>query len=88
MALRSNNIKPEEVDYINCHATSTMADAIETRAIKSVFGEHAYRLSVSGTKSMTGHLLGAAGGVEAVISALSMRDGDNPTDNKCSKSGP
>ena len=78
MALRSGNIKLEEVDYINAHATSTMADAIETRAIKSVFGEHAYKLSISGTKSMTGHLLGAAGGVEAVISALSMRDGIIP----------
>jgi 3-oxoacyl-[acyl-carrier-protein] synthase II len=78
MALKSGNIRPEEVDYINCHATSTMADAMETRAIKSAFGEHAYRLSVSGTKSMTGHLLGAAGGVEAVISVLSMRDGIIP----------
>ncbi len=78
MAMRSQNILPEEVDYINAHATSTMADAIETRAIKTVFGEHAHKLSISGTKSMTGHLLGAAGGVEAVISVLSMRDGIIP----------
>lgn len=78
MAMRSQNIQPEEVDYINAHATSTMADAIETRAIKTVFGEHAHKVSISGTKSMTGHLLGAAGGAEAVISVLSMRDGIIP----------
>lgn len=78
MAMKSGGIRPEEVDYINAHATSTMADAIETRAIKTAFGDHAYKLSVSGTKSMTGHLLGAAGGVEAVISLLSIRDGVIP----------
>ena len=62
-----------EVDYINAHGTSTKyGDELETSAIKTVFGEHAYKLVVSSTKSMTGHLLGAAGGVEAVVSVLSI----------------
>jgi 3-oxoacyl-[acyl-carrier-protein] synthase II len=73
MALRSGGIHPTEVDYINAHGTSTpYNDATETQAIKCVFGEHAARLAVSSTKSMTGHLLGAAGGVEAVYSALAL----------------
>ncbi len=72
-ALDDAGIGPEEVNYINAHGTSTKYnDELETMAIKTVFGEHAYKLAVSSTKSMTGHLLGAAGGVEAVISVLSI----------------
>jgi len=72
-ALKDAGIRPEEVNYINAHGTSTKyGDELETMAIKKVFGEHAYKLSVSSTKSMTGHLLGAAGGVEAVITVLSI----------------
>jgi 3-oxoacyl-[acyl-carrier-protein] synthase II len=75
MALRSGGINPLEVDYINAHGTSTpYNDATETQAIKRVFGEHAARMAVSSTKSMTGHLLGAAGGVEAVYSALALHN--------------
>jgi 3-oxoacyl-[acyl-carrier-protein] synthase II len=70
-SLADAGAKPEDVGYINAHATSTMADAIETRAIKTVFGA-ATRIPVSSTKSMTGHLLGAAGGIEAVFSVLAM----------------
>jgi 3-oxoacyl-[acyl-carrier-protein] synthase II len=74
MAIHDAGIFPSEVGYINAHGTSTKhGDELETHAIKDVFGEHAYKLSVSSTKSMTGHLLGAAGGVEAVISVLSIR---------------
>jgi 3-oxoacyl-[acyl-carrier-protein] synthase II len=82
-ALRSGNIHPTEIDYINAHGTSTpYNDATETQAIKRVFGEHAGRLAVSSTKSMTGHLLGAAGGVEAVYAALVLdRDTLPPTIN-------
>jgi 3-oxoacyl-[acyl-carrier-protein] synthase II len=70
MALRAAGIKPEDIDYINAHGTSTIPnDKLETAAIKSVFGEHAYKMAISSTKSMTGHLLGAAGAVEAIISA-------------------
>jgi len=75
MALKGAGISPEAVDYVNAHGTSTKyGDELETLAIKSVFGEHAHRLVVSSTKSMTGHLLGAAGGIEAVISVLALRD--------------
>jgi 3-oxoacyl-[acyl-carrier-protein] synthase II len=72
-ALKDAKIRPEELNYINAHGTSTKyGDELETYAIKKVFGEHAYKLCVSSTKSMTGHLLGAAGGVEAVFTVLSI----------------
>lgn len=76
MALDNAGIKPEDVDFINAHGTSTpMNDLYESMAIKSVFGAHAEKLMVSSTKSMTGHLLGAAGGVEAVYTLMSMQHG-------------
>jgi 3-oxoacyl-[acyl-carrier-protein] synthase II len=79
MALRDAGITPQEVDYINAHGTSTpFNDKHETMAIKQVFGEHAYRLAVSSTKSMTGHLLGAAGGIEAAFCALALSQGIIP----------
>ncbi len=68
-ALRSANLRPEDISYINAHGTSTkLNDSSETRAIKGVFGQHAYNVSISSTKSMTGHLMGAAGSVEAIFS--------------------
>ena len=74
-ALRDAEINPDQVDYINAHGTSTpVGDRVETEAVKTVFGDHAYRLAVSSTKSMIGHLLGAAGGVEAVFSLLSIQN--------------
>lgn len=74
-ALRDAGIEPSEVEYINAHGTSTgQGDIAETMAIKEVFGEHAYKLAVSSTKSMTGHLLGATGGVEAIATAFALRD--------------
>ena len=75
MALKDAGIAKSEVGYINAHGTSTMADAIETKAIKQVFGEQAFQIPVSSTKSMTGHLLGAAGGIEAVFSILALHHG-------------
>ena len=79
MALDNAGVSPEEVGYINAHGTSTpFNDKFETMAIKSVFGDHAYKLKVSSTKSMTGHGLGAAGGIEAVYSLLAMDRGMLP----------
>lgn len=78
MALKDAAVAKSDVGYINAHGTSTMADAIETKAIKQVFGEQAYRIPVSSTKSMTGHLLGAAGGIEAVFSILALYHGMLP----------
>lgn len=79
LAVEESGIAPEAVDYINAHGTSTdYNDKFETMAIKNVFGSHAYELAVSSTKSMTGHLLGAAGGVEAILTALALRDGFLP----------
>ncbi|MEC4685338.1 MAG: beta-ketoacyl-ACP synthase II [Nitrospirota bacterium] len=73
ITLKDAGVSPDEVDYINAHGTSTkFNDEVETEAIKTVFGKHAYEMVVSSTKSMTGHLLGAAGGVEAAVSALSV----------------
>lgn len=74
-ALEDAQLKPEDIDYINVHGTSThVGDISEAKAIKDVFGENAYKLNISSTKSMTGHLLGAAGAVEAMISILAVRD--------------
>jgi 3-oxoacyl-[acyl-carrier-protein] synthase II len=79
MALKDGGIAPEEVDYINAHGTSTkFNDEFETMAIKNVLGAHAYKIPVSSTKSMTGHLLGAAGGVEAVVAVMSILNGKVP----------
>jgi len=75
MALKTSQIKPEDVDYINMHGTATgLGDIAETLAIKNVFGEHANKLNVSSTKSMTGHLLGAAGAVEAIASIMAIQN--------------
>ncbi|MDR4480069.1 MAG: beta-ketoacyl-ACP synthase II [Nitrospira sp.] len=78
MVLKDAGVAKTDIGYINAHGTSTMADAIETKAIKHVFGEQAYRIPVSSTKSMTGHLLGAAGGIEAVFSILALHHGMLP----------
>lgn len=79
MAIRMGEIKPDEVDYVNMHGTSTpLGDIGETKAIKKVFGEHAYKLNLSSTKSMTGHLLGAAGAVEAIATILAVKNDKIP----------
>jgi len=72
-------LQPEDIDYINAHGTSTpLNDLTETQAIKKVFGEYAKKIPISATKSMTGHLLGAAGSTEAIFTLLAMRDGIIP----------
>ena len=90
-ALKDAHLQPEQVDYINAHGTSTEAnDPTETHAIKKAFHGHAYKVAISSTKSMTGHMLGAAGSVEAIFSILAIRDQiapptinlDNP-DERC-----
>lgn len=79
MALQDAGLRPGDVDYINAHGTSTqLNDKCETMAIKSVFGEHAYKILISSTKSMTGHLLGAAGGVEFIVTLLTIEKGVIP----------
>jgi 3-oxoacyl-[acyl-carrier-protein] synthase II len=79
MALEYAGLKPEDLDYINAHGTSTkLNDLSENKAIKAVFGEHAYKLAISSTKSMIGHLLGGAGGVEAIFSVLTIKHGIIP----------
>ena len=76
LAIKDANLKPEDIDYINAHGTSTpLNDKGETKAIKKIFGEHAYKLAVSSSKSMTGHMLGATGAIESIICALTIRDG-------------
>ena len=78
-ALRSARMPPDKIDYVNAHGTSTpLGDEIELGAVKRLFGDHAYRLSMSSTKSAIGHLLGAAGSVEAIFSILALRDGVVP----------
>jgi 3-oxoacyl-[acyl-carrier-protein] synthase II len=89
MAMKRAKINPEDVDYINAHGTSTpLGDEIEVKAVKRLFGDAAYKLSMSSTKSSIGHLLGAAGSVEAIFSALAINDNvcpptlnlENPSD--------
>ena len=89
-AMQDSKINPQEVDYINAHGTSTPAgDVAETMAMKPALGDHAFETAVSSTKSMSGHMLGAAGGVEAVFTILAIRDQlapptinlDNPSDD-------
>ncbi|UCF57229.1 MAG: beta-ketoacyl-ACP synthase II [Deltaproteobacteria bacterium] len=76
MAINDAELKPEDIDYINAHGTSTkLNDESENKAVKAVFGEHAYKLAISSTKSMTGHLLGGAGGIEAIYTVLTVRHG-------------
>jgi len=88
-ALRDAEMNPDEIDYINAHGTSTKAgDRAEVFAVKGTFGEHAQAVSISSTKSMTGHLLGAAGGIEAVFTLLAMRDGVLPPTINCDHPDP
>ena len=89
MAMRSAGLDVSDVDYINAHGTSTkLNDAIETRAIRGLFGEHADRLAVSSTKGVTGHPLGAAGGLEAVFTCLAVHTGVAPPTANLENPGP
>ena len=79
MALQDAGLKPSEIDYINAHGTSTpLGDKAETRAVKTIFGEHAYNLSISSTKSQLGHSLGASGGIELIVSIKALQEGVIP----------
>lgn len=79
MALADGGLNPDDIDYVNAHGTSTpLNDVVETRAIKRVFGDHAAKLAISSTKSMTGHMLGGAGGIESVFTALILKNGIIP----------
>ena len=79
IAMKDAGVNTGDIDYINAHGTSTpLGDLAETVATKTIFGDTAYKLAISSTKSMTGHLLGAAGGIEAIFSLLSIRDGIIP----------
>jgi 3-oxoacyl-(acyl-carrier-protein) synthase len=79
LSLQQAHLRPENIDYINAHGTSTrLNDATETKAIKSLFGECAYKLPVSSIKSMLGHTIGAAGAIEAVVSVLTIQNGIIP----------
>ena len=79
MALRKAEVTPTDIDYINAHGTSTeLNDKIETRAIKTVFSDYAYKVPISSTKSMTGHMIGAAGAIEAAICILTIQNGIIP----------
>ncbi|MBO0993663.1 beta-ketoacyl-ACP synthase II [Bacillus sp. SD088] len=79
IAIQDGGLKPEDIQYINAHGTSTdYNDKFETTAVKTVFGDHAYQLAISSTKSMTGHLLGAAGGVEAIFTVMALKEGILP----------
>ena len=78
-AIEDAKLAPEDIEYINAHGTSTpLNDKFETIAMKRMFGDHAYNLAISSTKSMTGHLLGAAGGIEAAFSVLTIKEGVIP----------
>ena len=88
-ALKDAKLAPDQIDYVNAHGTSTeMGDRLETIAIKRAFGDHAYKLAVSSTKSMTGHLLGGAGGLEAGITVLAIRDSVIPPTINLEQSDP